>query len=331
MKLMTREVGDKTKILFLAPYAPDFPDYCPKPYDLDGGYPDYHHAIFNVLKDIGYEVFSTSKAYSIIHARGNVDFVFSLMNRMRVNYAEIFISSYCEFARLPYLGAPPNIRALAEDKYLTKLAAASLGIPVPQGKIYQPNASTISPPEFTGPYFVKDRFGAASEGITEASICANWSEAQRRIMSVLVEEYCPGIDITSPVLGGESPFILGSIHPRSDKTGSILTEDLKLHDHLGYELRTLGNTFNAGVTADVTKLWSSLGPIDYFRMDYRIDPITESRRLIEFNICCHIGEDGSICLAGKQHGLSQAAIIEHIVQYSLSRQRHAREHCEWIL
>ncbi len=55
---------------------------------------------------------------------------------------------------------------------------------------------------------------------------------------VLVEQYCEGIDVTVPVLGGENPVILGYVQPKSDKPGSIITEDLKLHDHLGYQLVT---------------------------------------------------------------------------------------------
>lgn len=66
-------------------------------------------------------------------AKGNVDYVFSLMNRFGMSKPEIFISSYCEFIQVPYLGAPPNIRAIAEDKLLTKLVFRSLGLNMPEG------------------------------------------------------------------------------------------------------------------------------------------------------------------------------------------------------
>lgn len=34
--------------------------------------------------------------------------------------SEIFISSVAEYYKIAYLGARPNIRALAEDKHLSK-------------------------------------------------------------------------------------------------------------------------------------------------------------------------------------------------------------------
>ena len=67
--------------------------------------------------------------------------------------------------------------------------------------------------------------------------CSSWKavgSCARRLMEegheVLVAQYCEGIDVTVPVLGGDNPVILGYVQPKSDKPGSIITEDLKLHD-----------------------------------------------------------------------------------------------------
>lgn len=336
-KLLSSSKPEKTRILYLAPYAPDLPDLMVKPYSGDGDYPEYHFSIYNLLKDLGYQVDSSSKPYSIVHAYGNIDYVFSLMNRLEINHSEIFVSAYCEYARLPYLGAPPNIRALAEDKYLSKLAAAALGIPVPKGKTYPLNTRVLVPPDFAGPYFVKDRFGAASENITESCLCDTWTAAKYIIqqfhssgISVLLEPYCPGIDITIPILGGKEPAILPVVHPQSDKPGSILTHDLKLTDHLGYQLINIGPS-EIEIRQDTMALWSSLGPMDYLRADYRFDPETGQRFFLEINICCHLGGDGAICLAGAKRGYTQREIVDHLVQYSLARQRNTRQHCKWIL
>ena len=125
--------GKPARILYLAPYAPDAPDFSQKPYTGNGGYPQYHYNIYKAIQDIGYDVVSSSKPYSVQFAKGNVDYVFSLMNRFQMAKPEIFISSYCEFIQVPYLGAPPNIRAIAEDKLLTKLVFRSLGLNMPEG------------------------------------------------------------------------------------------------------------------------------------------------------------------------------------------------------
>ena len=119
--IQLNQYGKPARIMFLAPYAPDAPDFSKKPYTGNGGYPQYHYNIYKAIQDIGYDVVSSSKPYSVQFAKGNVDYVFSLMNRFAMSRPEIFISSYCEFIQVPYLGAPPNIRAIAEDKFLTKM------------------------------------------------------------------------------------------------------------------------------------------------------------------------------------------------------------------
>jgi D-alanine-D-alanine ligase len=146
----------------------------------------------------------------------------------------------------------------------------------------------------------------------------------------LVEEFCPGVDVTVPVLGHDLPFILGHVTPLSDKIGNILTEDLKLEDHLGYEMIDV-NPLGDEIRNDIHKLWTATGPMDYFRADYRIDFTTGQRRLLEFNICCHIGESGAICLAGEQYGFDKNDILAHVVEYSLRRQLGVRDHSQWIL
>ena len=275
--IQLNQYGKPARIMFLAPYAPDAPDFSKKPYTGNGGYPQYHYNIYKAIQDIGYDVVSSSKPYSVQFAKGNVDYVFSLMNRFAMSRPEIFISSYCEFIQIPYLGAPPNIRAIAEDKLLTKMVFRSLELNVPEGIGLSGEKGIPAQAPFPGPYFVKKRFGAASGGIREDSICSSWKAVDscaRRLMEegheVLVEQYCEGIDVTVPVLGGENPVILGYVQPKSDKPGSIITEDLKLHDHLGYQLVSVQD-MEQDIACDVRKIWSALGPMDYFRIDYRID------------------------------------------------------------
>jgi D-alanine-D-alanine ligase len=325
------------RVLFLANYAPDFPDFAVKPFTEDGGYPKYHHDLFIALKKIGCQVWSTSKPYAVQFARGNVDYVFSLMNRMPILNSEIFVSSYCEFARIPYLGARPNIRALAEDKYLTKLAVQPLGLPVAPGLPVAAGWTLPREAPFEGPFFVKNRFGAASEGIFERNLCPDWATAAQLIHEmtaegedVLIERFCEGIDVTVPVLGGPEPMALGFVHPRSNKVGNILTEDLKLDDHLGNELIDVGG-MEKEFHSDIAAIWRAFGPIDYFRVDYRVDLDKKRRWLLEINICCYLGRHGAICLAAEQHGLSQLNVLNHIISYSLERQKFIRQHCEWIL
>jgi D-alanine-D-alanine ligase len=327
----------KTRILYLARFAPDDPFYSVKPEGTAFGYAEYHFRIFEALCEIGYRVTSSSKPYTALMAGGNTDFVFSLLNRMPIRNPELLVPSICTYLRLPCLGAPPNIRALAEDKYLSKLTFAGLGLPVSPGKVYRP-VDPLPPLNFAGPYFVKDRFGAASEGITEESLQDTWAGAARVIAEmhasgkeVLVERFCPGIDLTVPVIGHTPYLILGHVAPRSDKIGNILTADLKTEDRLGNELIDVDAATAAAIEQDIQTVWASLGPIDYFRLDYRWDPATGRRFLIEMNICCYLGVRGAIGLTAARLGYNRTQIVAHVVEYSLSRQRGTFAQDRWVV
>lgn len=328
--LLQLNSAEKMRVLFMAPYAPNGPDYDVSSYKDGGDYPVYYFEIFERLKRLGLQVESTSKPYSIVHAAGACDYVFSLFNRMGIRNSEVFVSAYCEYLNIPYLGACPNIRAVAEDKLVSKLIASSLGIPVPQGIAYHHGLSPLRPPSFRGPYFIKDRYGAGSEGLTTDNLQDDWGGAMRIVQSIwnqgsdaLVEELAPGIDITIPVVGDDSPRVLGAVYVPSDKPNNILTEDLKLTDPLGYRMYDAPGVLDMA-SADADKIWNALGAMDYFRIDYRFDPETGKRNFLEFNVCCYISEDGAFGLTAENAGINSDELLSHIIAYSLMRQRRWR-------
>lgn len=329
--LLSATNPEAIRLLYLAPYAPDGPGYRVNAYTGDGGYPLYHFQIYSRLERLGYRVQSSSKPYAIVHAGGMTDYVFSLYNRMHFRNAEIFVPAHCEYLQIPYLGAGPNIRAVAEDKLLSKQIAQALGIPVPAGAVFHNCVTPTDTPPFAGPYFIKDRFGKGSEGITSDNLQADWQGAVRIIerlwdqgTDALVEEFVEGIDVTVPIVGDDTPRLLGVFHPPSNKPGNILTEDLKLTDPLGYQRYDAGETAEL-FARDMSLLWNFLGAMDYFRLDYRLNPRTGERKFLEFNICCYIGENGPFGLAAAASGLSSDALLGHIIAYSLTRQGQRRK------
>lgn len=314
------------RVLFTAPYAPDGPAYALNAFTGDGTYPHYHHQIYKRLKRLGFQVHSSSKPYAVVHAGGLVDYVFSLYNRLHFRACEVFVPAYCEYLNIPYLGAGPNVRAVAEDKLLSKLVARSIGIPVVEGVVFHNRVTPTTTPPFEGPYFIKDRYGKASEGITTENLQQDWAGAVKVIerlwrqgTDALVEEFVDGIDVTVPVVGDDMPLVLGAFHPPSNKVGNILTEDLKLTDPLGYRSYDAGENM-ARFTDDVHLLWAALGPIDYLRLDYRLNPETGERKFLELNICCYIGESGPFGMGAAARGISADALLGHIVAFSLVRQ-----------
>lgn len=326
----------ETRILFLARSAPLAPNYELASFPGDGGYPAYYHRVWKTLRALGYKVTTSREFRALYSVASSVDLVFSLYNRAPFDNPEIFVASTCEFLRLPHIGAKPNIRALAEDKWLSKKFLAAIGLPVAPGAVFSCERDISASAPFEGPYFVKNRFGAASEGVSESSIQEDWSGVAgvaktffARGMTALVEQYVAGIDVTVPVLGGAEPFVLGFVQPNSDRLGAIVTEDLKRDDPLGYRLIDVGD-LEPLLREDVRTLWAGVGPVDYMRLDYRIDPASGRRIFLEFNLCCHIGRSGAVCLAGSQWGLSQKDILGHVVEFSLQRQARERETRRWV-
>ncbi|HVI50534.1 MAG TPA: hypothetical protein VM661_04920 [Candidatus Sulfotelmatobacter sp.] len=318
----------QARILLMARSVPEEPAYLCRAYPGDGGYPAYYHRLFGVLTKLGYPVRTANAGHALWAEAGRTDLVFSLLNRVPMDNPEIFVASTCSFLGLACVGAGANVRALAEDKWFTKLAMRSAGLPVADGAVYSCEGDLETPPSFSGPYFVKNRFGAASEGISSDSVQDDWQGAARiakklmdRGMAVLVESFVPGIDLTVPVLGGRRPILLGVVRPGSDQAGGIITEELKRDDPLGYEMFDAGAHLG-GFVSDVESLWRAVGPMDYLRLDYRFDPVSGRRVFLEFNLCCHIGRSGAICLAAGQWGLDQSDVLGHVMEYSLHRQGH---------
>lgn len=232
-KLLRPAQAAQTRILFLARHAPVAPAYACAAFFGDGGYPAYYHRIWRVLTDLGYRVTTANQCRALYRHAPDIDLVFSLYNRMPIDNPEIFVASTCEFLHLPHVGAKPNIRALAEDKWIAKNFARSIGLPVAEGATYSRAEELKTPPAFAGPYFVKNRFGAASEGISEQSIQDDWAGASRvaegffaRGMSVLVE-FCAGHRCDFARSWGRRAFCAGF--------GAPLLRPARRHRHRGPE------------------------------------------------------------------------------------------------
>ena len=172
--------AERTRLLFLARHAPLEPDYACRAYSGDGGYPAYYHRLYSVLNESGLPGGDVERAAGSVRPKAAVDLVVSFLNRMPMATPEVLIAAQCAYLGLPMLGAAANVRALAEDKWFSKLAARAAGLPTAQGASMRRRRRSTTPPDFPGPYFVKNRFGAASEGVSDDSIQDDWAGAARR-------------------------------------------------------------------------------------------------------------------------------------------------------
>ena len=253
------------------------------------------------------------------------DYVFQIYNREPVRNPEILVSSLCARSGVPYLGGPPNVRAMAEDKWITKLMAKASGLPVPEGTVAVDGHDLDHPPEFSGPYFVKPRFGANSERVDEGSICDDWPAARARAAALLadgeealIETVAPGMDVTVPVLGG--PVVLHPVAMRSEFREGISTERQKRNLEPGrrgepFDDPALGEKLKAASLAFARLVQ----PCDYLRVDFRVAP-DGSFRLLEFNLTCNLATTRAMNIGAGASGVSHETMIEHFLCYSLNRQ-----------
>jgi D-alanine-D-alanine ligase len=319
------------RVLYLARYAP--PD--PSPYACDAGVaPLYHREIYEILKELPISLESATDPSRLFDPTFTTDYVFFLYNKAPYLNSEVFVAAVCEFRRFSYLGAPPHIRAVAEDKHLAKIVACHLDIETPPWKVYRLGTQRRTPPPFAGPYIVKPRFGSASEHIDETSLASTWGECLPLIdrcfdhrADVIVEEFIDGWNMTIPIIATPDPRALPAVRATSDRRGNIITYRQKrlLDDGLRREVWP-ADTAVARAQEIATRLHRNLMPLDYSRVDFRWDDHTGKLLFLELNVCCNLGSHSSFALSAAATGYSQASLVELILRSSLSRQQLQWQH-----
>lgn len=320
------------KILFLAHYAPkSLNDVIPT--DIaDTVYAVYHHKIYKEIVKLFPNTVSSSDVSILFQPNFKADYIFSLYNRLPFRNSEIFVSSVAEYLNIPYLGATPNIRALAEDKHLAKMMANYLNIPTPQWKTYNVGDELLEP-SFRPPYFIKPRFGASSKYISEDSACSSWHEAIKRIIflhsvniDVILEEQIDGVYHTSPVLNnfGKALF-LPCISQKSTHKGGIVTYEQKRKIEPGLNRTVLSDVnLTQKIHGYSKKMFSLTQPLDYTRFDYIVDN-QGIPYFLEFNVCCNLGEHSTISQSANALNISYTQLIENILYSSLYRNHLIQE------
>ncbi len=316
------------KILYLAPHAPSHD--APRPPAIHPDYgvqPAYQYEIWDVLRNgLGLDVDSRSDLGAVPGAFEGRNYVFSLYNIAPFRNSEIYVSALAGKAGIACLGAPANIRALAEDKWLSKLAARALGLPVPEGKVFG-RGVPMQRPDFDGPYVAKPRFGAASTGIDAGSAQADFGALAARVAALgtsidecLVEQVFGTFDVTVPILvGDDGPVALPPATQTSDRPYGLFTHRQKRKLEPGLTRRFPSEEpWLAPIIADALRFARAVEPFDYLRCDFRFGPAGHA--FLEFNLACSIGSAMAFAQCAARAGISSEALVEHILVASLDRQ-----------
>lgn len=295
----------------------------------DGNHAVYHHEMLATMRAIGLNV-ETADSYCALFDAPQFDFVVTLLNRGGFLNSEMLAPLLSTRHSLPYLGASPILRGLADDKHLSRMAASACGVPVARGVILRKGGCS-TPAYFDAElYVVKPNASSASWGV---SFCETWTQALHYADELhgqghdaLIEEWLPLYDVAVPVIGGRngmpqilSPMLFNTDDPLSfrsynEKRGLVVQE--VADDLVEIDEPALVARFHDLVEQLLPELW----PFDYGRFEFRYDPRTHDIRFMEVNVSCNLWSRKSVSRAAALGGLDHQELVETILAHSMERQ-----------
>lgn len=321
-----------SKFLFLAQFAPTDGKVLVPPQTPEEEFyaKTYHWKIIEVLTKLNYDFDTASDVNYLINNHNKYQLVWSVYNRLGFRNSEIFIQSLCEYYNIKYIGAAPNVRALVEDKSMSKQLAEHLGIKtapwIVASKEYP--LPHISP--FSGPYFVKPRFGSASINIDESSFCPNWDDVIKKSenyyeqnIDVIVERYINGLCYGVSVLNSiEKKTLIATPHYTiSNKTGNIMTYSQKRFAEEGMKRYASNDKMiNTQLQYLTNKYFQEMQPCDYARLDFILESDSCTPYFLEVNVLMNLGIKGGFANSFlEDHFNTYDELINYILQLGLSK------------
>lgn len=297
---------------------------------LDGNHSPYHHEMRIILEGL-FDNLQVANNFEVLFTDPGVDFVFPLLNRGGFFNSEMLCPLLCNRLGLPFLGANPILRGLADDKHLTKLESRVRGVPTCDWVIYRAGAAVESDrcPKATR-YVIKPNNSSASWGVVDAT---DWEGVKAAVLAIhaegydtLVEPFMDGSDVEVPVIEMDGvvhvmpPMLFRQADPKHLRT---YQEKRDLVDRASkYELVPFeGADVWPGIREYTLALAEIFRPFDYGRFEYRFDEATGAINLLEVNLQCNLWSKKVYGRSAELMGWSQEDLIESIVAQSLRRHK----------
>ncbi len=311
-------------ILFIAKNALWQGDLHPE----DGNHAIYHREVRETLEGLGLNLI-VAQTHDVLFDPPKVDFVFPLLNRAGFFNSEMLLPLLCERARIPYLGASPILRGLADDKHLAKRAAASAGVPTAPWAIYRRGAPVdrAACPD-AARYVIKPNASSASWGVGDAfdwdGVAAAIARTHADGHDAIVEPFIEGSDVEVPVvtIDGTPQFLPMLMFRQADPA----------HLRTYYEKRDLVDRSQKYALVPFTrpdmaeqiasfarKVWQDYRPFDYGRFEFRVNEDTGDVQFLEVNLNCNLWSQKVFGRAAAMAEWSQSELIETLLAESLAR------------
>jgi D-alanine-D-alanine ligase len=294
----------------------------------DGNHALYHVEVREILKELGLKL-ELENRYEALFEQPDADFVFPLLNRGGFLNSEMMLPLLCTRAGIPFLGASPILRGLADDKHLTKLCASTRGIPTAPWAMYRRGAPVARDKCPAGDRLViKPNASSASWGVQDAF---DWNGAEAAIADIhsqghdaIVEPFLNGSDVEVPVvtIGGEPVVMPMMLFEQADPTHlRTYYEKRDLVDRSQkYELVPFEDAEWMPIIADYTRrLAEEFRPFDYGRFEFRLDREGGKVQFLEVNLQANLWSQKVFGRSAALAGLSQSQLIETILCEGLSR------------
>jgi D-alanine-D-alanine ligase len=315
---------ERLRILFIAKHAKWAGGLHPE----DGNHALYHVETREVLESLGLKL-ALADNYEDLYERPEADFVFPLLNRGGFLNSEMMLPLLCTRLGLPYLGASPILRGLADDKHLTKLCAAARGIPTAPWAIYRRGAPVEEARCPAGDRLViKPNASSASWGVQDARDWAGTKAAIADIQSqghdAIVEPFLNGSDVEVPVITVDGvPVVMPMmLFEQADPTHlRTYYEKRDLVERASkYELVPFDDGEWVPRIAEMTRLMAEeYRPFDYGRFEFRLDLATGACNFLEVNLQANLWSQKVFGRSAVRAGLTQAQLIETILHEGLRR------------
>ncbi len=323
-RMIPSEAKERLRIMFIAKHAKWGGGLHPD----DGNHALYHVETREVLQGLGLNLVPEDNYEALFH-RPDSDFVFPLLNRGGFLNSEMMLPLLCTRLGLPYLGASPILRGLADDKHLTKLCAAARGVPTAPWTIYRRGAPVEQARCPAGERMViKPNASSASWGVQDAHDWAGVEAAVADIHSqghdAIVEPFLNGSDVEVPVItvDGEPVVMPMMLFEQADPTHlRTYYEKRDLVERASkYELVPFEDSGIMPRIAELTRLIAGeYRPFDYGRFEFRYDAATGALNFLEVNLQANLWSEKVFGRSAVRAGLTQSQLIETILYEGLRR------------
>jgi D-alanine-D-alanine ligase len=315
----------RLRIMFIAKHAKWEGGLHPE----DGNHALYHTEVREILRGLGLNLILEDR-YEALFDKPDVDFVFPLLNRGGFLNSEMLLPLLCTRHGIPFLGASPILRGLADDKHLTKMAAHARGIPTAPWAIYRRGAPIERERCPAGERLViKPNASSASWGVQDAR---DWAGAEAAIADIqsqghdaIVEPFLNGSDVEVPVITiGGKPVIMPMLMFEQADPSHLRTywekRDLVERAHK-YQLVPFGadEPLYSCIDALTREMLREFEPFDYGRFEFRVNRETGDVQFLEVNLNANLWSEKVYGRSARLAGLSQSDLIETILCESLQR------------